>query len=209
MLSGFLKAVLPHLSNVVSRRTPCYAWSPAAASPAKTRRRTAGSLPDYDDYTVTRECLSDRRPGVARDLFGHRPRRWSDAGGQAVIYFSADRYAAELTDYMNLLFGALAAFAIFVVGAFRAPFVARLIVAIGGAVAMFVGSFIVAMIGATVADRGGPRGNLEDGINGGIWFVLTAVFLVAIATRRWPVQQKDAPFTHGRLTNRPPIGSGS
>lgn len=112
---------------------------------------------------------------------------------KAIIYFSADRYAAELTDYINLLFGAVAAFAIFVVGAFRAPFVVRLIVAIGGAVAMFVGSFIVAMIGATVAHRGGPRGNLEDGINGGIWFVLTAVFLVAIATRRWPVQQKDAP----------------
>jgi hypothetical protein len=111
---------------------------------------------------------------------------------KAVIYFGADRYPDELTDYQNLLFGGLIALAIFVAGAFRAHLVVRVVAGIGAAFAAFIGSQVVASIGSQVADRGGPQGNLEDAIDGFLWLVACVFIIVVIAMRRWPVRQRHA-----------------
>lgn len=112
---------------------------------------------------------------------------------KAAVYFGADHYLSALAGIVDLLFAGVAALGLYAGGAIRTNVAARIAAGVGIAFAGFVVSSIAAAVLSLVAHRGGPQGNLEDGILGFIWFVACAFFVWSLATRRWPAVRRPAP----------------
>ncbi|UJW35761.1 hypothetical protein L3Q67_19375 [Saccharothrix sp. AJ9571] len=111
-----------------------------------------------------------------------------------IVYFGASEYVPELNEIggWGMLAGPVA-LAVYTAGAFEAPLVARVSAGIGLMLGTFAASTLVAHLVSLTADRGGPRGNLEDGTLGFLWFLAGAFFLWRLALRRWPVSEVRSP----------------
>jgi hypothetical protein len=107
-----------------------------------------------------------------------------------VVYFGASEYVPELTEFggWGILAG-MCALAVYAGGAFQAPLALRIGAGLGLAGAAYIVSALIASLVSLTADRGGPRGNLEDGTAGFIWLVAGAYFIWRIVAARWPVAQ--------------------
>lgn len=115
---------------------------------------------------------------------------------QVVVYFAASQYVPELeVGGYGTLVGAVG-LAIYAGGAFRAHVAARIAAGIGLAFFGYAGSVVIAGIISLTADRGGPRGNLEDGTLGAIWLLAGVFFAWRTAMGGWPVSRRRG--THGR-----------
>ncbi|TMR03759.1 hypothetical protein ETD86_53790 [Nonomuraea turkmeniaca] len=106
-----------------------------------------------------------------------------------VVYFGADQYVPELQVGGWGTLAGMCGLGVYVGGAFRAHLVARIGLGLGLAGAGYVASTIVASLVSLMADRGGPRGTLEDGTIGFIWVLAGAFLAWRAATGRWPVEQ--------------------
>ncbi|MCI2423003.1 hypothetical protein MOQ72_36865 [Saccharopolyspora sp. K220] len=115
-----------------------------------------------------------------------------------VVYFGADEYVPELNEFggWGILAG-MCGLGVYVAGAFRGPLLMRIGAGLGLAGVGYAVSMIVAFLVSLTADRGGPRGNLEDGTAGFIWLLAGAYFAWQLASRRWPVAQQE-PTTADR-----------
>ena len=118
---------------------------------------------------------------------------------KGVVYFGADEYLSELEAFQDGLFAGVAGLGIYVGGAFRAHVAARIAAGVGAAFGGFVASVVVAAVVSLAADRGGPRGNLEDAAVGFIWFLAGAYFAWCVVTRRWPVSHPDRRSGGGQV----------
>ncbi|MGP4019895.1 hypothetical protein [Saccharopolyspora sp. 5N708] len=109
-----------------------------------------------------------------------------------VVYFGASEYLSELNEFggWGILAGMLA-LGVYVAGAFRAPLLMRIGAGLGLAGAGYAATMIVAYLVSLTADRGGPRGNLEDGTAGFIWLLAGAYFVWCLVKGRWPVEQRE------------------
>ncbi|MGH3390374.1 MAG: hypothetical protein ACRDOO_16015 [Actinomadura sp.] len=114
---------------------------------------------------------------------------------QVVVYFAASEYVPELeVGGYGTLVGAVG-LAIYAGGAFRAHVAARVAAGIGLAFSGYAASVVIAGIVSLTADRGGPRGNLEDGTLGAIWLLAGVFFAWCAATGNWPVKQAHGTHT--------------
>jgi hypothetical protein len=107
-----------------------------------------------------------------------------------VVYFGANRYVPELGVGAWGIVAGICALGIYVGGAFRASFIARVGAGLGLAAAALPVTWFIATLVSLLADRGGSRGTLEEGAAGFVWFVAGAYLVWRAATGRWPVEQK-------------------
>jgi hypothetical protein len=111
---------------------------------------------------------------------------------KGVVYFGSDEYLSELEAVQDGLFAGVLGLGIYIGGAFRAHIAARVAAGVGAAFGGFVASIVAAAIVSLAADRGGPRGNLEDAAVGFIWFLAGAYFAWCVVARRWPARQSGS-----------------
>ncbi|MBN6033631.1 hypothetical protein [Amycolatopsis sp. 195334CR] len=114
-----------------------------------------------------------------------------------IVYFGlfgASEYRPELTEFGGwaIIAGPLA-LAVYTAGALDAPPAIRVSAAIGLMFAAFFATLLISYVVSLTADRGGPRGNLEDGTAGLLWLLAGAYFLWRLAARRWPVSDPSRP----------------
>jgi hypothetical protein len=108
-----------------------------------------------------------------------------------IVYFFASTYVPEFqVGGYGILVG-MVGLAIYVGGAFGAHIVGRIAAGIGLALAAAVATVIIATLVSLTADPGGPRGNLEEGTAGGVWFLVGGYLAWRAASGRWPVRQKQ------------------
>jgi len=108
-----------------------------------------------------------------------------------VVYFGASEYLPELSEFGGWgTIAGMCGLAVYVGGAFRANLTMRVGAGLGLASAGYAVSMIIADLVSLLADRGGPRGNLEDGTLGFIWLLAGAYFAWRAASGRWPVRQR-------------------
>ncbi|BBJ37656.1 hypothetical protein SSPO_003740 [Streptomyces antimycoticus] len=127
-------------------------------------------------------------------------------GGAAMVvggfvYFNADEYVPEYTEYGG--WGTVAgtcALAIYVGGAMCTHLLMRIGTGMVLAGAAWPVSTSIASLISLQADRGGPRGTLEDSALGFIWLLAGAYFTWRVAADRWPVTQhplnEDSTTSH-------------
>lgn len=108
----------------------------------------------------------------------------------ALVYFGADQYVPELQFGGWGILAGMCALAIYAGGVFRAHVIARIALGLALAGAALPVSMSIASLGSLMADPGGPRGNLRDGIWGFIWLLAGAYVGWRTATGQWPVAQQ-------------------
>lgn len=108
------------------------------------------------------------------------------------IYFLGNEYVPELNHIggWGILAGAVAAGIYFGGLVPTHPVVRVLIGAVTAALALSFTS-MVAFVVSLAADRGGPRGNLEDGSHGFFWLVAGLFLLWVVAKTRWPLPRNS------------------
>lgn len=106
------------------------------------------------------------------------------------IYFWGDDFVPVLHEYggWGILAGA-AGLGVYVGGVIPAHPAIRALVGAGAAAVGLGVTSVVSMLVSLTADRGGPRGNLEDGSHGIIWMIAGLCFVGVLATPRWPVRR--------------------
>jgi hypothetical protein len=104
----------------------------------------------------------------------------------AVVYFTADNYLAGLNDVGDGILAGALGLAVYTAGAVRVHLVVRVLGGLAAAFIAYLGSMMVATVVSMVADPGGPRGNLEAGVAGGLWLLAGAFFAWQAVSRRWP-----------------------
>lgn len=105
-----------------------------------------------------------------------------------VNYFWGSGYVPELNEIggWGTLAGAVA-LGVYAGGLVEQHPVIRVLVGVLVGVVGFGVSATMAMLVSLTADRGGPRGNLEDGSLGFIWMVAGVFFVWVAVKARWPV----------------------
>lgn len=108
-----------------------------------------------------------------------------------VVYFGADQYVPELTEFGGWgIIAGMCALAVYAGGAFRAHLGLRIGAGLGLAGVAYMVSMIIAFLVSLTADPGGQRGNLEDGTAGFIWLLAGVYFAWRATTGQWPVAQQ-------------------
>ncbi|MGA8117560.1 MAG: hypothetical protein WCA46_28315 [Actinocatenispora sp.] len=113
----------------------------------------------------------------------------------AIVYFAGDQYLDQLNDGGDGILAGLVGLLVYVAGAFRAHIAARIAAGIGAAIGALIATSVISFVLSLAADRGGPQGNLQDGISGAIWLLVGGFFVWRLITRRWPVAQQHPDLT--------------